>query len=101
MDANGQRFYLLAEDQSWARLSDPPHVAYDQNRRSLRLASERPLPAKLPGAPSIDTLRRRAAQAVDEFGTRAYWDAPTQTVRGAGALPGSVSIYVPLPGQGT
>jgi phage tail-like protein len=98
---------MLADKESWKLLEEVPHVQYDRERRSLRLVSERDLevagdPAQ-PLDPAIESDMRVRAQlrlasvpaTRDEFGTFAFWDAPTRTVMAAGAVPGAVPIFVP------
>src|SRR6185503_6166060 len=110
MDANGLRFWMLADEQDWKLLEEVPHVQYDRERRSLRLASERDLDAS-EDAPQLDAavesaLRQKAVLRLasvprtrDGFGTFAFWDAQTRTVMAGGAVPGAVPIFVP-PGPG-
>jgi phage tail-like protein len=99
MDANGQRFWLLAEGGHWW---DGPDVQWDGARRSLRLASRRPArPRPVPQTPDAHQgTRTKATQlvervpgAVDAYDTRARWDATTKRVVATGALPGEVPIY--------
>jgi phage tail-like protein len=40
MDANGLKFWLLAEAKDWFRPGNPPAVQYSANRRALRLARQ-------------------------------------------------------------
>jgi len=111
MDVNGLRFWMLADEQDWKLLEEIPHVQYDRERRSLRLASERDLDALADLAPPIDAatesaLRQKAQLRLvwvprtrDQFGTFASWDAHSRTVMASGAVPGAVPIFVP-PGPG-
>lgn len=106
MDANGLRFWMLADEQNWKLLEEVPHVQYDLERRSLRLASERDLDDS-PESPALDlavqsTLRARARRRLvsvprtrDQFGTVAFWNPLTRTVMALGAVPGEVPIYLP------
>ena len=41
MDANGLKFWLLANEAHWYLPGDPPALEYDAQRRSLRLARQR------------------------------------------------------------
>ena len=52
MDANGQRFWLLADHRHWPGRS---HVDYRPGCRALRLASERSLGAAVADAAAIAT----------------------------------------------
>jgi hypothetical protein len=60
MDANGQRFWLLADERHWPGRS---HVDYRADCRALRLASERSLSAAPADAAAIAAaaLERLAA----------------------------------------
>ena len=98
MDANGQRFWMLAEGAHWV---DAPALAWDDARRSLRLASRRParprpVPGREGGAKATEDRARllleRVPAARDRYGTRARWDAGLKRVVAAGALPGEVPI---------
>lgn len=98
MDANGLRFWMLADLSHWDEASFQD-VTYDAARRSLRLKSERKLPPQLPSTNATD-LRSEAIdrlaqvpQALDSYGTRAWWDAPIHSIRAAGAFPTSLSIW--------
>jgi phage tail-like protein len=87
MDANQQRFWMLADDADWPDLPATGAVDYDEVRRRLRLrARAADEPAGLVDAAALAALRLRPAMAVDGFGTMAWWDAPTQRVLAAGAL---------------
>src|SRR5262245_7250498 len=73
MDANGQRFWLLADATHWASRS---HTAWHAECRTVRLASERRLTAP------VDAMAFAAAnsalevppRAVDVHGAVARWD---------------------------
>ena len=107
MDVNGLRFWMLADEQDWKLLEEIPHVQYDRERRSLRLASERDLDGLADSAPPVDAsiesaLRQKAQLRLasvprtrDQFGTLAAWDALTRMVMASGAVPGAVPVFVP------
>ena len=99
MDANGQRFWMLADRRDWL---EAPGLAWDDERRSLRLASERA--ARKRDLPVLDAgwvalrdrareLLERVPKARDRHGTFAGWDAATRRVVAAGAGPGPVPVY--------
>lgn len=88
MDANGQRFWLLADAAHW-QLTD---LRYDAERRSVRLASTHaPEDAEVRNARADEDAARarlsRVAMTCDGLGTRAWWNAATREVRADGAIP--------------
>jgi phage tail-like protein len=98
MDANGQRFWLLAEGGHWW---DDPDVQWDAARRALRLASRRPArPRPVPDGPAAHEATRTQARlrvervpgARDAYGTSARWDGDTRRIVATGALPGEVPV---------
>jgi phage tail-like protein len=97
MDANRQRFFMLADRKSWTLESS---VHYDGTDRVLELASE-----AQPSFPDSEALARQRVLetpgAIDRFGTRAHWDLDSGEVKatGSGHDP-ETSIYVPPIGQG-
>lgn len=101
MDANGLRFWMLADAEDW-HTGAGLHTQYDAGRRRLRLSSERAASARTEFA---DEAARQEAetrarsllevtpQARDEFGTRAFRDLDTDAVMAAGAAPGEVALF--------
>ena len=87
MDANGLRFWLLADDRHWPRRS---HVEWRSGCRALRLASERTL-----GAPPADaagiaaSALERLPYALDREGAIAWWDAAAAAIVARSHLPDS------------
>ncbi len=110
MDANGQRFWMLAAESDWTLLSegaDASGAAYDRAGRVLRLASRREgLDALEPGDPETLVAWRAAARAQlaqvpdtrDRHGSRAWWVEAERRVRATGPLTDSVPI-VSLPAE--
>jgi phage tail-like protein len=105
MDANGLRFWMLADKDQWTLVAPEgqrPGAQYDKERRALRLASRRLLEglsdsnADKAGAEAKLEL---IPQAIDSFGTRAFLDDATGKVMATGALPGEVTIYTPPVGE--
>jgi phage tail-like protein len=97
MDANGVKFWMIADEPQW-RIEDPPSVEYDRGCRTLHLASTKP-PAPGTDEPA-DELRCRtlvevSPQTIDAFGMRAFWDDKLKAVVATGAHPGNVPILVP------
>ena len=90
MDANGQRFWLLADHQHWPGRS---HVDYRSGCRALRLASERTLGAAVAGAAAIATAAlERLPRAVDRHGASARWDDTAMAIVASSRLPDSASV---------
>jgi phage tail-like protein len=80
MDANGLRFWLLADAGHWRSRS---HAVWDADCRALRLASERSLPAPAdPAAAFAAALSALEAipRALDPHGTVAHWNVGASAV---------------------
>ena len=72
MDANRQRFWLLADAAHWPWLE---HVDHRPGCRALHLASERSLGATADDAAAIATAAlERLPMAIDREGAHAWWD---------------------------
>jgi len=88
MDANGQRFWMLADSRHWLAHE---RTAWDPECRALSLASERSLPAAgdlgLAAATANGALEV-VPRAVDALGAVAAWDGATGTVVARSHLPG-------------
>jgi phage tail-like protein len=92
MDANGQRFWLVADAPDWAAFDA---VQWDADRRSLRLASRRTPPKWSSRRTEALARLNEVRGARDLFGTRARWNG-TRVVA-AGALPPEVdATEVPI-----
>jgi phage tail-like protein len=95
MDANGQRFWLLADSRHWRARS---HVVWDGRCRVLRLAAERslgPPPEVATSFAAASTALESVPRAVDAQGAVAYWNAAAGAVVARSHLPGE-AITLPL-----
>lgn len=104
MDANGLRFWMLAEREQWFIRDTEAQVQYDQRRRSLQLASTRLLSPlteadAAEGRAEADVRLAHVPQARDDYGTRAYWNPADGAVVATGALPDTVELFVPPVGD--
>lgn len=100
MDANGQRFFQLADATDFA--GPAVDVAFDTAKRRLRLASARTGPAPRPVTKERALeLVLRVPGALDAFGTYALWDPAAMRVRAAGALedPGDRELRKAMRGE--
>jgi phage tail-like protein len=85
MDANGLRFWLLADDRHWPARS---HVEWHSGCRALRLASERTL-----GPPAADaagialSALERLPRALDREGATAFWSEAASAIVARSHLP--------------
>jgi phage tail-like protein len=96
MDANGQRFWTLAEEAHWPWRS---HARWDGACRALRLASERTLaPPEDAGAAhaAANTALERVPRVVDEVDAVAWWSPGDGAVVARSTLPG-LAVLLPLP----
>jgi len=93
MDANGQRFWLLADDRHWPGRT---HVDYRAGCRALRLASERTLSVAPADAAAIAaTALERLPRSVDRHGAIARWDEAAMAILAVSHLP-ETAILLPL-----
>ncbi len=95
MDANGLRFWMLAEAGHWPARA---HTVWDTECRTLQLASERSLPA--PADPSAafaaaNSALERVPRAVDQFDAVAYWDEGANVIAVRSYLP-DPAVALPL-----
>ncbi len=103
MDANLQRFWLLADADDWPGLSENEAVEYDAECQRVRLRDRRsgPRAAGQVDAARADQLEKMPATARDAFGAYAFWDDGRKELLAQGALGSAadpVSLYKPAPG---
>ncbi|MGK3998402.1 phage tail protein [Sorangium sp. So ce1024] len=98
MDANGQRFWMLADEAHWALTGDPPGLGWDRARRALRLAGRRALAAAEDAAVAAARVEE-VPIAVDALGTRAAWDAAARQVVARSHLPGERVLHTAAAGS--
>lgn len=90
MDANRQRFWLLADPAHWPQLA---HVDYRPACRALHLASERSLGAMVDDAAAIAaSALERLPMAIDREGARAWWDEEAGALLAHSHLPGAATL---------
>lgn len=90
MDANRQRFWLLADAAHWPWLE---HVDHRPGCRALHLASERSLGATADDAAAIATAAlERLPMAIDREGAHAWWDEGAGALLARSHLPGTATL---------
>jgi len=97
MDANGLKFWLLADGAHWSLPGDPPALEYDTLRRSLRLARQR---RDVNLAEDRDVAKARletVPQARDGHGNRAWYDADLGRILAVGVSDTPQQIYALAP----
>jgi phage tail-like protein len=100
MDANRQRFWMLANAADWPAAPDGDGVEYDKACRRLRLRDRSP---KLRGtliAQAAEELLAVPARAIDPFGTIAFWNATARSVQvtgGSSVTDNPLTIYTARP----
>jgi phage tail-like protein len=101
MDANRQRFWMIADEPQWTLTSG---VQFSRDSRRVTLLNSRPLvpTAATANAALQVTANQRLAlvpTAVDAFGTSASWDGARGAVMASGAVPGAIPIWRPPVGE--
>ena len=87
MDANGLRFWQLADAAAWPDLR---HVVFGGACTALRLASERSLQPALAAADGFTVAQaalENVPRAIDALGCVASWDAASSSVLVHSVLP--------------
>jgi phage tail-like protein len=93
MDANGLKFWLLADDGHWHLAGDPPGLEYDNQRRGLRLSRQR---RDLDLAEDEGIAKKRldtVPRTRDAFGNRAWWDPALRSILAEGVSDVPQVIY--------
>lgn len=93
MDANGLKFWLLADEQHWRLPGDPAALEYDAQRRSLRLARQRRELNLNEARDKAEVRLETVPQARDAHGNRAWYDPVTRSIFSAGVSDTPVMIY--------
>ena len=93
MDANGLKFWLLADEPHWHLPGEPPALEYDGLRRSLRLARQRRDLNLTEDPAEAESRLETVPQARDEHGNRAWWDSEWHRVLARGVDETEQVIY--------
>ena len=93
MDANGLKFWLLADEGHWQLPGAPPALEYDSRRRSLRLARQRRELHLTENRSQAEERLGRLPQARDPHGNRAWFDAGLRRIVAAGVTDTPQEIY--------
>ncbi len=93
MDANGLKFWLLADGVHWHLPGEPPALEYDSQRRSLRLARQRRELNLVEDRSVAETRLETVPQARDLHGNRAWYDADLQRILAVGVSDTPQAIY--------
>lgn len=93
MDANGLKFWLLADGAHWHLPGEPPALEYDAQRRSLRLARQRRDLNLAEDRSAAETRLEIVPQARDVHGNRAWYDADLKRLLAVGVSDTPQVIY--------
>jgi phage tail-like protein len=99
MDANGLKFWLVTATQAWqsAKKTVPLNLTLDRLEH-LRLMSRRAIevPETTPAMiTQAEEQLKKVPQTLDRYGTWAYWNQGTGTVRATGVQPDALTILTP------
>ncbi len=92
MDANGQRFWLLADAAHWPWRSS---ARWDAGCNALALASQRQLPDPadpLAANAAANSALERVPRTLDELGDVAYWNDGVAAIVARSHLPGEAVL---------
>ena len=93
MDANGLKFWLIADERHWRLPGDPSALEYDAQRRGLRLARQRRELNLNEDRSKAETRVQSVPQARDVHGNRAWFDPVSHSIFSAGVSETPVLIY--------
>ncbi len=98
MDANGLRFWLLAEADHWRLPGQPPALEYDSRRRALRLARQRRESSLVEDAAQAAARLERVPALRDHQGQRAWYQDGQRRILVAGGNGGEPRPLYSVPG---
>jgi len=93
MDANGLKFWLLADERHWLLPGDPPALEYDAQRRALRLARQRRELNLNEDQSKAETRLQTVPQGRDVHSNRAWYDPVSHSIFSVGVSDTPVPIY--------
>lgn len=86
MDANGLKFWLLADASHWRLPGDPPDLEYDDGRRCLRLARQRRELSLTENRSQAEDRLEVVPQSRDGYGNRAWFDGELRRILATGVF---------------
>lgn len=95
MDANGLRFWMLADHDDWLPPGGSQELSYCRETKRLQLRSLRNGPPLAEDFTKASALVETTPMTSDAFGNYARWDAASGHVVAGGSAPGEVPIYAP------
>ncbi|SMF27722.1 phage tail protein domain-containing protein [Alteromonadaceae bacterium Bs31] len=95
MDANGQKFWMLAEENHFDYSGEAAQVSYDRNKRCLKLARQRNQMSFVGEQAAAQAFIEQIPSCMDGYDNLAWWDAEQNRVMAHGAFAGAVEIYSP------
>lgn len=95
MDANKQNFWMLAEERHFDLSVPLQPLAWDQEKRCLRLPGKRQKTSFSGLQQAAEEKLERIPFTKDAYNNIAWWDATEEAIVASGALEGVVTIYEP------
>lgn len=93
MDANGLKFWLLADASHWQLAGDPPALEYDTGRGCLRLARQRRDLHLTENRSQAEDRLNEVPQSRDIHGNRVWFDGELLRVLTTGVFATPLEIY--------